>query len=210
MRSMQFRDRLRWYSGPMSPIRLIVILLFARVSLLAQSLPGTRPLTLDGDLAARMLEGMDRFLSRELTASASRRDSRWTREFSSAEAYEKSVAPNRERFRRIIGLVDRRVEFETPGLEADVSHPDGLVATGAGYRVFAIRWPVLEGIEAEGLLLEPSEPPVARIVALPDADWPPEALAGLAPGVPAAAQLLPVRASVALLWPAGLSATTSS
>ena len=188
MRSMQFRDRLRWYSGPMSPIRLIVILLFARVSLLAQSLPGTQPLTLDGDLAARMLEGMDRFLSRELTASASRRDSRWTREFSSAEAYEKSVAPNRERFRRIIGLVDRRVEFETPGLEADVSHPDGLVATGAGYRVFAIRWPVLEGIEAEGLLLEPSEPPVARIVALPDADWPPEALAGLAPGVPAAAQ----------------------
>jgi len=63
MRSMQFRDRLRWYSGPMSPIRLIVILLFARVSLLAQSLPGTQPLTLDGDLAARMLEGMDRFLA---------------------------------------------------------------------------------------------------------------------------------------------------
>src|SRR6266540_648157 len=169
-------------------MRLILIVLFARVSLIAQPLPGTLPLTLDGDLAARMLEGMDRFLSLELAASASRRDSRWARDFSSAEAYEKSIAPNRERFRRIIGVVDRRVGFEGPRLEAGMSRPDGLVATGAGYRVFAVRWPVLEGIEGEGLLLEPTAQPLARIVALPDADWPPEALAGLAPGVPAAAQ----------------------
>ena len=37
-------------------------------------------------------------------------------------------------------------------------------------------------------LLEPDRPPVARIVALPDADWSPEMLAGLASGVEPAAQ----------------------
>jgi hypothetical protein len=41
---------------------------------------------------------------------------------------------------------------------------------------------------AEGLLLEPERPPVARVVAIPDADWSPEMLAGLAPGADAKAQ----------------------
>ena len=44
------------------------------------------------------------------------------------------------------------------------------------------------GLEAEGLLLEPQRPPAARVVAIPDADWTPEAAVGLQPGVPPAAQ----------------------
>jgi hypothetical protein len=51
-----------------------------------------------------------------------------------------------------------------------------------------VRWPVLEGVYGEGLLLEPAGAVLARVVALPDADWSPEMLAGLAPGVPAEAQ----------------------
>ena len=43
-----------------------------------------------------------------------------------------------------------------------------------------MHWPVFEGVTAEGLLLEPDTPPVARIVAIPDADQSPEMLAGLA------------------------------
>jgi dienelactone hydrolase len=58
-----------------------------------------------------------------------------------------------------------------------------MIAKGSGYKVYAVRWPVFEGVTAEGLLLEPDRPAVARIVAIPDADWSPEMLAGLAPGV---------------------------
>jgi hypothetical protein len=61
--------------------------------------------------------------------------------------------------------------------------------------VYAVRWPVLGpvladygGLSAEGLLLQPEQEPVARIVAIPDADWSPEMLAGLLPGVPEAGQ----------------------
>jgi len=117
-----------------------------------------------------MVEGMHRFLDRETAASIQRRP-----------------APDRERFRRIIGLVDERVPFEAPSLEAAIGRPS-LVAHGEDYTVRAVRWPVLEGVEAEGLLLEPVRASVARVVALPDADWTPEMLVGLAPGVPPSMQ----------------------
>jgi dienelactone hydrolase len=47
---------------------------------------------------------------------------------------------------------------------------------------------VLDGVDGEGLLLEPKGKAKASIVALPDADWTPEMLVGLAPGVPAESQ----------------------
>ncbi len=60
--------------------------------------------------------------------------------------------------------------------------------SGKGYQVFKVRWLVFEGVTGEGLLLQPESKPFARIVAIPDADWSPEMLAGLEPGVPPAAQ----------------------
>src|SRR5207302_8564777 len=56
------------------------------------------------------------------------------------------------------------------------------------YKVYAGRWPVFEGVDAEGLLLEPKGKPLACVVAIPDADWTPEMLVGLAPGVPKESQ----------------------
>jgi dienelactone hydrolase len=51
------------------------------------------------------------------------------------------------------------------------------------FTVEAVRWPVFEGVYAEGLRLLPKGEPVACIVAIPDADQTPEMLAGLAPGL---------------------------
>ena len=96
-------------------------------------------------------------------------------------------APNRERLKKIIGAVDPRLPGVSVELDATTSTP-ALVAKGPGYKVYAVRWPVFEGVTAEGLLLEPDHAPLARVVALPDADWSPEMLAGLAPGVDYAAQ----------------------
>ena len=69
------------------------------------------------------------------------------------------------------------------------------LAQGSGYSVFAVRWSVFDpvdagfgGLNAEGLLLQPAGRTLARVVAIPDADWTPEMLVGLATGVPAVAQ----------------------
>ena len=154
----------------------------------AQSLPGTEPLTMQGDLAAQMVSGIDRFLERELEASVARRAAHWQRDFSSHEDYVKSVEANRERFERIIGVVDPRENVEMQLKVALPMTQFSLVGEGKGYSIFSVRWNVLKGVDAEGLLLEPEEEAVANVVALPDCDWTPEMLAGLVPGVSPEAQ----------------------
>ena len=64
----------------------------------------------------------------------------------------------------------------------------GLLGHGDGYRILAVRWPVVGDVYGEGLLLVPSGNALADVVALPDADQTPEMLAGLVPGVPAESQ----------------------
>src|SRR5436305_12354371 len=75
----------------------------------AQALPGTQPWDDAGDPAAAMVEGIHKFLDRALAASVERRQEHWRPDVSSPEAYVASVAPNRERFRTIIGAVGDRV-----------------------------------------------------------------------------------------------------
>jgi dienelactone hydrolase len=150
------------------------------------ALPGTAPLAMEGDLAARMVEGIDRFFTRDLAASVGRRPARWKRNFASHAAYIESIEPNRQRFASRIGAADRR---EPIRLEL-VATPDrpALVAEGAGYKAYAVRWAALRGVWAEGLLLEPDGEPAADVVALPDCDSSPEAIAGLEAGPEAEGQ----------------------
>ena len=109
-------------------------------------LPGTQPLTSTNDLALAMVAGLDHFLDRELAASVERRAARWQRDGTSAEAYARSIAPQRARFKKIIGVVEERLPPElhllaTPGQSAQVGE-------GPGYKIFAVRWSVLPGMEA--------------------------------------------------------------
>src|SRR4051794_16928266 len=74
----------------------------------SEPLPGTAPLTMTGDLASQMVDGIDRFLDRQTELSLTRRPTYWNRNMSSAQAYEASLAPNRARLRKILGVVDER------------------------------------------------------------------------------------------------------
>jgi hypothetical protein len=151
-----------------------------------QGLPGTQPLDWQGDLSERMMDGAHRFVERKIGESIEKRQLHWKRDFSSRQAYEASVEPNRRRFKKIIGVVDSRlpVRLERFG---DDDNP-ALVAETPQYRVFQVRWPVLEGVTGEGLLLEPKIVSTAYVVALPDADQTPEQLVGLATGIQREAQ----------------------
>ncbi|MEX2304300.1 MAG: dienelactone hydrolase family protein [Bryobacterales bacterium] len=164
----------------------------------AQPLPGTAALTGDADLAAEMVAGIDRYLMRRIETAPERREKHWGSDYSSRQAYEKSIAKRRERFRTIIGAIDPRVP--APRLLMKVSHGgSSLVARlgGEGQRevaVHAVRWPVFSGdvpvaVYGEGLLLEPAGEALANVVVLPDADVPPEMIAGLQPGLDARSQL---------------------
>src|SRR5262245_23241534 len=86
----------------------VLLLQFARADD-PVTLPGTSPLPSGGDRSAAMVEGIDRFLMRALADSVTNRATNWHRDFNSREAYERSIAPNREHLRRIIGAVDPRV-----------------------------------------------------------------------------------------------------
>lgn len=153
-----------------------------------EPLPGTQPLTWTDDLASRLVDGVDRFLLGKLQASVAERAKHWQRDFSSAEAYQKSIEPNRKRLAHILGLRDERVAFAGPEFIAATAQAVE-VGRGPGYKIFTVRWPVIRRIHGEGLLLIPDgKPPAARIVAIPDADQTPEMICGLTEGVPAASQ----------------------
>lgn len=156
-------------------------------------LPGTVELQGVEDLSASLVDEAHRLLDRKTADSIASRQAFWQRDFSSPEAYSKSVAPNRQRLTRILGVVDTRVPavLERYGDE----HNPSLVAETESHRIWQVRWSVLPGITGEGLLAEPKRPPAAHVVAVPDADQTPEQLLGLAPGIPAAAQFARVLAS---------------
>jgi len=151
-------------------------------------LPGTAPLELSGDIASRLVEGVDRFLLAEIDKSVQRRTEFWKRDASSPEKYAASIEPNRRRLAHVLGLRDQRVAPAAMELTGTTEQP-ALVGRGEGYDVFAVRWPAFGDVHGEGLLLVPSRAElVGDVVAIPDADQTPEMIAGLTPGVPAESQ----------------------
>ncbi|MFL5342585.1 MAG: hypothetical protein ACJ8F7_20830 [Gemmataceae bacterium] len=167
-------------------IAIWLVLLFSGAAL-ADELPGTKSLDMQGDLAAQMVAGIDKYLMRELDAAVKGGADSWHVKTDSLESNLESVKPNRERLAQILGVVDARVSPVTMEYVGDGT-PGALVAETPAYKVYAVRWSVLPGIDGEGLLLEPTATAKASVVAIPDADQTPEMLVGLAPGVPASSQ----------------------
>ena len=157
---------------------------FAQVSPSKEPLPQTAPLEWpEEDLSGRTMDGAHRFVERQIAETQARTSRFWKYDRSSAAAWDASLESNRERLREIIGAVDLRV---APALErfGDDENP-ALVAETPRYRVQQVRWPVFDGVSAEGLLVEPATgTPIAQIVVVPDAGQTPEQVLGLAPGLP--------------------------
>src|ERR1043166_1633159 len=74
------------------------------------TLPQTKPLEWEeSDLSTRLMDGAHRFIERKIEEAPARRAQFWSRDFSSEAAYTKSIEPNREHFKTIIGVVDPRI-----------------------------------------------------------------------------------------------------
>lgn len=155
----------------------------SRPRVVATQLVGTNPLDwVEEDLSQRLMDGAHQFVERKIAEAARDRRQHWNYDSASPAAYEKSVRRNRERLREITGVVDPRLPVRMERYGDDTA--PALVAEADSYRVYQVRWPVLDGVDGEGLLVQPKQSPVARVVAIPDADVTPEQLLGLVPGVP--------------------------
>jgi len=156
-------------------------------------LPGTKPLETQGDLASQMVDGIDRFLLRQIAESVSGRNAQ--SEADSKGSAADQIRAKREQFAQCIGAVDERVKFD--GLEfISTTKQSALLGQRDGVNAYKVRWPVLPGVNGEGLLLTardlhadagatPFDVQDSLVIAVPDADQTPEMVAGLATGAAA-------------------------
>jgi dienelactone hydrolase len=162
--------------------------------------PGSKQLTWEGDLSVKMLDGAHLFIEKKIGNSIAQRAKFWKRDISSKDAYERSVEPNRQRFMKYVGVVDKNTplvsynvgfpeNYPTPSMEKFSERNDQLlIAETEKYRIYQVRWPVFNRVFGEGLLLEPKSKSAGTIIAVPDADQQPEQLVGISEGVPAESQ----------------------
>jgi dienelactone hydrolase len=154
-------------------------------------LAGTAPLepATGDERSVAMVAGIDRAVMREIQEAAGKREALWQRDFSSPEAYDKSVEPNRQRLRRILGVLEEDKRKPCSGLElVTTTNRGSQVAEAQSYDVHVVRWPVLEGVNGEGIYIKQRGEPKARIILLPDAGQTPEEVAGFIKGQEALGQ----------------------
>jgi dienelactone hydrolase len=192
---------------PALPTCLALTVLFMAPSTVAErvprQLPPAAPLPQtaalqwpEEDLSGRMMDGAHRFVEAQIAEEQKKAERFWKYDRSSAAAWDKSIEENRARLREIVGVVDARTAPPS-ALErfGDDVNPALVAVSPARYRVHQVRWPVLDGISAEGLLVEPvGRRPSAHIVVVPDAGQTPEEVLGLAPGLAAERQFARVLA----------------
>lgn len=156
-------------------------------SLSNETLPGTEPLTTEGDIASQLVAGVDRFLLRELEASIAARQRYWRTDKSSAAAYVDSIEENRRQFAVRLGVRDTRASDSEPRYLATVQR-SSLLGRGVNYEIHAVTWAAFGDVQGRGLLLEPildssRTKARAQVVAIPDCGMLPEQLVGLVAGV---------------------------
>ena len=155
----------------MRSVFLGILALSALYHTATAALPGTRPLTGEGDRSVQMIAGISRFLDRQIASAAQKRPQ---------QKLDPTAA--RKQLRHAIGAVDPILRTEELQFISNTTR-DSLRYRDAHMEVHAVRWPVFKNVHGEGLLITPSGQIQARVVAIPDADQTPEQLAGIAPGI---------------------------
>ncbi len=134
-------------------------------------LADTKPLEFpEADLSQRLMQTAHTFVEKQIKRANADRQAVLGNSDSAEQA--------RRTLRTILGVVDERLP---PRMEhfGDEDNP-AIIAKTDSYEVLQVRWPVLEGVDGEGLLIRPLGPVTGRLVLVPDADQTPEDLLGLA------------------------------
>lgn len=135
-----------------------------------------------------MLNSTLSFFHNELEKSPFQRESKLEKKFNSKKEYLESANNAREELKKIIGVTDERKLCEELIL-LEYSEQKSLISETDNFKIYSVRWPVLEGVNGTGLWIEPKTEIVAQIIALPDASWTPEMFVGLSTGVSKESQI---------------------
>ena len=152
-----------------------LFLVFALVSFGEDSLPpalealpekpplkGTAFLQAKGDLAGVMIDGVDRFLMRQIEDSLGKRENHWG-------GGQDSKLANSKELQRILGTA------RDPLARGEFVYERTPVYSSKSVDVWKVRWQAFSNVCGVGLLLEPRGTKVlADVVAIPDADQLPE------------------------------------
>lgn len=139
------------------------------------------PLTLDGDLSALMVQGIDGFLSENAGSLKEERTAEWEKKSRlQAAAWKEWVETKRSSLRSVLALSAQRESPSMQILTAASLHQYSASSQVANVQPF--RMVVLDGLNVEGLLVTPKLGIKARLVLVPDADQRPELLAGVSAG----------------------------
>ncbi len=153
----------------------------------AKTLMGTSVLDLQGDIASELVNGVDRFLLKELDRSVQTRMALWPKPKEVAlgdkdnVAYEAAIQPLRDELRMRIGMIDDRVKCDSFTIQSVASPNSGdfkWVAINEACKIYSVRWPVFDGVDATGLLVVPNGEVRFQAVLVPDAGHTPEHLCG--------------------------------
>ena len=163
---------------------LVVLLSAVSFSIAGDPLPGTQPLTAEGDLSVQMVDGIHRWLARARKCVDGARAEAWLEDSASSgnrDAWEAVAKERRAELSEMIGAVDARRSGELT-VQMDPAEKSPAIPAGS-FVVRKVIWPVFDGVHGEGLILQPSEPAKAAVIVLPDADQTPEQSAGIHEGV---------------------------
>src|SRR3989337_1635658 len=86
-------------------------------------LPGTKPLGLEEDRSIKILDGAHLLIEEKIKEAGANRSEYWNRDFSSKESYERSIAPNRKRFMKAIGVENKSEPLHSFKQVLKVQHP---------------------------------------------------------------------------------------
>lgn len=143
---------------------LIALLCLATIA--QAQLPNTQPLAPNADFSATMVAGIDKFALDLTTKAKAARAAQWPG----------NAATHREHLKTIIGAIDKRLPITALELVGDTTTPALLAETDKA-RISRVRWPVFDGVQGEGILIQPKGKVLARVIYLPDCDTEPEKLA---------------------------------
>ena len=141
-------------------------------------LPNTALLEETEPLDEVMVAGIDRFALKEIQRASQQRIKQWDQDVLQAENQSAAFKQKRAEFSQLIGCIDTRIPANGIHLVSQVDR-SALIVSNDLFEILHVKWPVLEGLEAEGYFLRPKSKPIARIVAIPDAQWTPEQICGL-------------------------------
>lgn len=133
-----------------------ILAMIVTVASAAEPLPGTKPLTLEGDIPAQLLDGAHKFVDREIERSATTRHEHWKSKVGDTNFIQQA----RDRLKDCLGIQSVRASNQSPNpIAAQISELTLGNTSRAKFERFesvAVTWPVAQGVQAYGTYLRPT------------------------------------------------------